>query len=66
VNDRKITALAKFNGRRKILFYLNVIPKEGSEELKEKFSTVIEFPFKEENYQTQLNFQQKHFFLFSQ
>jgi len=46
VNDRKITALVEFNRRGEISPYLNVIPKEGSEELKEDLSSVVEFPLK--------------------
>jgi hypothetical protein len=46
VNDRKISALVEFNGRGQISPYLNVIPEEGSEDLIEKLSTVVEFPLK--------------------
>jgi hypothetical protein len=46
MNDRKTTALVEFNGRGEISPYLNVIPKEGSEELKEELSTVVEFPLR--------------------
>jgi len=46
VNGRKITALVEFIRRGEILFQLNVIPKEGSEELKEELSTVVGSPLK--------------------
>ena len=46
VNDQKTTVLVEFNRRGEISPYLNVIPKEGSEELKEEVSTVVEFPLR--------------------
>jgi len=46
VDDRKITALVEFNRRGEISPYLNVISREGPEELKEELSTVVEFPLK--------------------
>jgi hypothetical protein len=46
MNDREPTALVEFNRRGEISPYLNVIPKEGSEELKEELFTVVEFPLK--------------------
>jgi hypothetical protein len=46
VNDRKTTALIEFNRRGEISPYLNVILKEGPEELKKELSFVVEFPLK--------------------
>jgi hypothetical protein len=46
MNERKITALFEINGRGKISPYLNIIPREGPEDLIEKISSAVEFPLK--------------------
>ncbi|MGA2467433.1 MAG: hypothetical protein ABSH06_24205 [Thermodesulfobacteriota bacterium] len=38
--------MVEFNGRGEISPYLNVIPEEAPEELKEKLSSVVEFPLR--------------------